>query len=188
MLLQEFYFKNALDEQLIKIENNFGIDHKTGTCFNNSIIYPVVFPLKMINEILNISKNKEKELNYFYRGIYTEKKKWILDFKTKENTIVEFSDYGRDPTKKYNLDIDYYTKMSSAYFTLCPIDVYQWSYRFFEAIMARTIPILDDDTEDIYSYRFKFYKKSDEHVYCSDWIDYNIEQLFLFHTINNIRS
>lgn len=180
MSLQEFFFKNALNEAEIKIDKIF-IDHKNATCSNGNITYPVVFSHEMINKVSAINKTLDKTVDYFYMGTHTKQKEWINEFRNK-NSILTISRRGRNPELKYILDIDYYTNMSKAKFTLCPIDIYPWSYRFFEAIMCNTIPILKDST-DKYCHNFKYYTKDEEHIYNIDWIEYNRKQLLLFHTI-----
>lgn len=182
MLLQEFFFRNALNENSIDIKN-LTIDHKNAICTNDNINYSIIFPISMVKKIEDITSIQVKKYMYFYRGVNTENKKWILDFCNRSDSIIQFSTYGRNANTKYILDEDYYTKMASSYFTLCPTDVFNWSYRFLEAIVTKTIPIIGDDNYDIHSHRFKYYKKSDIHVYKQDWVDYNIEQFYKYHTI-----
>ena len=177
------YFRRALTESSITVANNLTIDHEKGMCKNGDIEYPVVFPLNMIKTVQDIANKNSKTTKYFYRGILTPKKEWILEFKNRKDTVIEFSNYGRDNTKKQNLDLDYYKKMSSSYFTFCPTDIYHWSYRFFESVMCNSIPIVDDNVEDIFSHRFRFYKKSDNHIFHKEWTEYNIKQLKIFHTV-----
>lgn len=73
--------------------------------------------------------------------------------------------------------------MASSNFTLCPTDIFPWSYRFFEAIICKSIPILNDDETVIFSHNFKFYRKSETHIYREDWVEYNIKQFKFYHTL-----
>ena len=181
MKYQEFYFRKALEEKkisIIKLQCN----HEKGININNNMEYPILFPHERINDIEKVISNIDKSINYFFQGLFTEPKKWILYLKEDKNSFLKFSKYGRQKDK-FILDTEYFKKMASSKFTLCPTDIFPWSYRFFEAIICRSIPVLDDNELDIFSHNFKFYRKSEIHVYREDWIEYNIKQFKLFHTL-----
>lgn len=182
MLLQEHFFRLALAEKNIPV-NNLQVKHDKALCYNNGVKYPIVFPLEMINTIKNIQDSVQKTRQYFYRGVDRKTKSWIKKYMNREDSLVTFSNRGRDKNLKYNLDIDYYTEMARSHFVLCPTDVYPWSYRFLEAIMAGCIPILSDTEYDIHSSNFKFYRVSDNHIYRQDWVEYNINKLIDIHTL-----
>lgn len=183
MLLQEFFFKSALKEAGININPPYEINHKTGNNINSGIHYPIIFPIERFNKINHIKSATKKNHSYYFRGLLTNKKKWILDFQNKQNSLIEFNKNGRNPKIKYQFDTTYYTDMCSAKFTLCPTDVYPWSYRFFEAIMCGSIPILDDGELDIFSHQFKFYRKSQEHQYNEEWVSHNTNTFLQKHTL-----
>ena len=185
MLLQEFFFRESLQESGIPIKNPYNIDHKLAKNVNGGIEYPILFPLKRVNDIEKVLKSSKKNNNYFFQGKLTEKKKWILEFQNRENTIINFSDRGRNPKLKYFFDEDYFSQMCSSKFTLCPTDVYPWSYRFFESIMCKSIPIIDDNEVDIYSNNFMYYRKSENHKYNYDWVEYNLKVFMENHTFRN---
>merc|ERR1719382_1316570 len=44
-----------------------------------------------------------------------------------------------------DLDVDYYQRMAESQFTLCPGGDAAWSLRFYEAILARSIPVIDSE-------------------------------------------
>lgn len=181
MKYQEFYFRKALEEKKILIVK-LRCNHENGTNFNNNIEYPILFPHERVNDIENVISNIDKSINYFFQGLLTESKEWILYLKDDENTFLNFSDYGRH-SNKFILDAEYFKKMASSKFTLCPTDIFPWSYRFFEAIICRSIPILNDNEIDIFSHNFKFYRKSETHIYREDWVEYNINQFKLYHML-----
>ena len=185
MLLQEFFFKTALKEAGITVSQPYSIDHKIGNNINNGKRYPIIFPIGRINKINNIKSKTKKSYEYYFRGLLTNKKNWILDYKNKQNSLIEFNKNGRNTKIKYNFDTLYYTDMCSSKYTLCPTDVYPWSYRFFEAIMCGSIPVLNDHEIDIFSHKFKFYRRSEKHVYNTDWVDHNMRVFMKQHTLNH---
>lgn len=100
-----------------------------------------------------------------------------MDKKYEDVGVILNSTSGRDPSIKYDIDIDYFKSMCSSKFTLTPTGDCPWSYRFFEAIMCYSIPILEDDTEDVYQHLFKSYRHSDQHIYDPSIVEYNIKIL-----------
>lgn len=183
MLLQEFFFKKALEESGIPVKSPYKIDHKFAKNINNGIEYPIVFPMERVNDIGRVLISSKKTNNYFFQGKFTQKKKWVLDFKDKIDSTINFSDRGRDPKLKYLFDENYFSQMCSSKFILCPTDVYQWSYRFFESIMCKSIPIIDDNEIDIYSDNFMYYRKSDNHKYNQEWVEHNLKVFMQNHTV-----
>jgi len=170
---QLFFLKKAIneiinnyynDEEEKKITNKLSIreDHINGCNFINGKKLPIIFPLYINNFISSLDKNKSIDYNFI--GIITPKRKWILKYK-EENSIIKTSNYGRDQVKKYNIDSEYYNILSKSKFTLTPTGDCPWSYRFFEAIMCFSIPILENNTNDIYAKDYFFYFDDDEHIY-----------------------
>ena len=169
MLLQQFYALKLAKENNITVRK-INIDHKNAKTFINNKEYRLLFPQYMINTLHNLDKTKT--IDYFFSGIITKRREWIQEF-VGDNSIIKESDYGKDRSKKYNLDIDYYTNMSKSKFTLCPVGDCPWSYRFFEAIMCKSIPIIGDTENDILSCGYFFYRKSDKHIYDEEKIIFN---------------
>ena len=62
--------------------------------------------------------------------------------------------------------------MSRSYFTLCPTEwgnhKKSWTYRFFEAIMCLSIPILENNSNDIYMKDYFCFFDKNEHIYDKD--------------------
>jgi len=183
--LQEFYFKSSiLESKNLSSQNDkckITIDHINGINFLNEKKYPLLFPKSMINTIEELPKTKT--INYYFKGVITQKRKWVLKYK--DDGIIINSDYGRDSGKKYNLDIDYYTNMSRSNFTLCPTGSCPWSYRLFESIMCFSIPILEDNTDDIFNSQFNCLKLGENHIYDYDMAKTNYEILIKNFTLND---
>lgn len=170
---QLFYLKKAIVELLNK-NNESNIksikhDHYNGCNYINDIKIPVTFP-NYIREHID-GCDKSKNLQYFYRGTITKTKKWVLDYEKIPNTIVEESRKGRT-NEKYTIDTEYYKTMCHSYFTVCPTEwsdhETSWTYRFFEAIMCLSIPILEKNSNDIHMKDYFFYFDKDEHIYHED--------------------
>ena len=115
---------------------------------------------------------------YFFKGVVSANRTWL----TKYPDVVE-SGYGRDANVKYQLDIDYYKGLSSSLFGLAPIGDCPWSYRFFESIMCKAIPILGDTDQDIFSDGYYFLRDSGDHKYDSEAAERNLTKMIKNHTL-----
>jgi hypothetical protein len=196
---QLFYLKNAInellsiypDEKRKEFENKLIIkeDHLNGCNYINNIKIPITFPLYIRNYISNLSK--QKIFNYFYKGTITGTKLWVLPYKNQNNSIIEESKRGRTKLK-YEIDENYYKEMSSAKFTLCPTEwgnhETSWTYRFFEAIMCLSIPILENNSNDQFKHNYFFYFNTDNHVYDEQKaIDNYNKFINSHHFLNNLK-
>ena len=191
---QLFFLKKALNEiiQEKNINKNFikniREDHENGCNYINNVKIPVTFPICLKNFISRL--DKDKKFKYYYKGTISPTKKWVLKYKSNSKAIVEESRRGRSD-KKYEIDINYYQNMCNSYFTLCPTEwgdkKISWTYRFFEAIMSLSIPILQDNSNDIYMKDYFFYYDSEIHVYNKEKAEKNYN-IFINskHFLNNI--
>ena len=181
-MLQEFYFKESLKELKLDLTKlKISINHYNGKCFVNNHVFNLIFPKYMIDMLDNMDKTKT--IDFYFKGLITDKRKWINKFKSKDSIITD-SSYGRNPDTKYNLDIDYYTNMSKSKFTLCPTGDCPWSYRFFEAIMCFSIPILNDKS-DIFCKDYYYIMYGDEYVYSHEQALENYNKLLTRCTLIN---
>ena len=92
------------------------------------------------------------------------------------------------PTAERNFfDERYYQVMCQSQFTLCPAGDVRWSMRFYEALMCKSIPILQRRThhrsirEALRGYRF--YTPSERLVYKPEWVEHNYEIFLKYHTL-----
>ncbi len=69
------------------------------------------------------------------------------------NTRVTHSRAGRTRGSKA-LDISYLRELASSQFTLCPAGDFVWTYRFFEATLCGSIPIVDQACSHYEGFRF----------------------------------
>lgn len=189
---QLFYLKKAINELLENYEEKkrekilknlyFHIDHINGCDFINGIKFPIIFPLYLKNYISLI--NKEKLIDYNFVGTITQNRNWINKYLEK-NSIIKNSKKGRKKNK-YEIDKEYYNIIAKSKFTLSPTGDCPWSYRFFEAILCYSIPIVENNTNDIYVKDYFFYYESDEHIYNEDKAIENYKKLVnSSHFLNN---
>jgi hypothetical protein len=186
--LQLFFLKKAIHEiGSTKHSDNhqLRIDHKNGCNYIDTIKIPITFPIYLLKYIDTIDKTKMYDYNFV--GTITEKRKWIRKYT--DNSIITNSNYGRNPDTKYEIDKNYYDIISKSKFTLTPTGDCPWSYRFFEAIMCLSIPILENKSDDIYKNEYFYYVDNDKHVYSKDIAiqNYNIF-VNSKHFLKNIRE
>ncbi len=92
------------------------------------------------------------------------------------------------PLKKRNyFDKEYYKHMKESQFTLCPAGDSFFSMRFQEAIMCKSIPIVQSYDETFRSKSesllpYKYYLIDDNHVYREDWVEHNYNLFLKYHT------
>ena len=165
---QLFYLKKAINELLNENNKNniksIKIDHLNGHNYVNNIKIPLIFPVYILNYTNSLIK--EKDIDYNFTGTITSKRKWVQKYN--KNSVINQSNYGRDNKKKYEIDKDYYNTISRSKFTLTPTGDCPWSYRFFEAIMCLSIPILENNSNDIYMKDYFCFFDKDEHIYDKD--------------------
>lgn len=96
--------------------------------------------------------------------------------------------YMRLGMRRCAFDKEYYSIMCSSKFTLCPAGDQPYSDRFFEAIMSKSIPILEKSKHSGHNNSqrnigYKFYLLGDEFEYRQDWVNYNYDLFLKTHTI-----
>lgn len=143
-------------------------------------------------------------------------RKWVLPFiknKFNHKSYLQFTDkktkknYKKmgqfDKTLKVNgfvpkevnevfknyFDKNYYNKISQSKFCLCPAGEAMYSMRFYEAIMCKSIPIVNtiDETfrskaESKLDYKY-YFTSSDKFIYKKEWADHNYELFLKYHTL-----
>ena len=174
--LQEYFFQLALKEVGIHW-GTIKINHHEGRSWHKKTGWvPLIFPKKMIRIISKPEINKT--CDYFFKGVVSDSRQWI-----KKYNNINPSDYGRDQSKKYTLDMDYYVKLKAARFGLSPTGDCPWSYRFFESIMCYAIPVIGDEELDIYSKEFHYLRDSTAHKYDFQLCLDNLKILKINHTL-----
>lgn len=57
----------------------------------------------------------------------------------------------------------------------CPNGAFTWTYRFFESVIFKAIPIIEEYSPNYEGYYY--YKKGDDFIYNEDWVNSNLEKL-----------
>lgn len=162
MTIQEIRARQAMEEKGItgEVKVVHAEDVKT---YINGKEYTLVFP-EFISKI-----KEEKVIDMLFIGLLTEsRKKFLSNFK---NAIIIDSNNGRNQDTKAK-DLSYLKMMARSRFVLCPNGDFVWTYRFFEAILCRCIPIVEQDC-GLYN-GYHFYRLGDKYEYRQDWIDENL--------------
>jgi hypothetical protein len=86
-------------------------------------------------------------------------------------------------------DEEYFRLMSESEFTLCPAGDAPWSMRFYEAILAGSIPILEkpqhagrNSLEYAIGYR-DYFLGAGPYEFRQDWVDENFQKFLRFQTL-----
>lgn len=167
MLLQEIRARQAMME-LGKDDYTLQIQHSTPITKINGVEYSLVFP----KSLLKFNDGVTKDIDKLFIGLITEKRKPFLS-NFPDATIVS-SNRGRDINTK-QFDVDYFKNMARSKFTLCPNGDFTWTYRFFEAVIFKSIPIIEDYTHHYDGYHY--YTNDDEFIYNDNWVDKNLHKL-----------
>lgn len=146
-----------------------------------------------------------------------ENRKWILDFIqnnftdssylqfTDKNTKQNYQSMGsfdytlrrsgfvpkEHPMKMRNMfDENYFKQLAKSEFTLCPAGDTFWSMRFYEALMCKSIPIVNNKNETFRSKAesgldYKYYLTTERHVYREDWVENNYRIFLKYHTLED---
>jgi hypothetical protein len=86
-------------------------------------------------------------------------------------------------------DAKYFTVLCQSRFTLCPAGDAPWSMRFHEAILAKSIPIVENPqhtgrNDQEYAIGYKYYLAQDSEIsYRPEWVEENFRKLIQFHTL-----
>ena len=116
-----------------------------------------------------LKSERPKEDDYSARGLFGQK---------------GYGEGGR------GFDGHYYSKMKGSLFTLCPAGDSMYSIRFYEALMCKSIPIVNSIDETFRSpaeekLDYKYYLTTDDIKYRQDWADHNLGLFMEYHTFDN---
>lgn len=179
----------------------------------------VIFPKRFYKNInLNIDKKYDfifiGSLMFDYATYYN--RKWIIPFinnNFNSNSYLQFTDKRTKQNYKimgnydYTLlkngfvpkqelekeenffDKEYFDNLCQSKFCLCPAGDSMFTYRFYECLMCKCIPIVKIVEETYRSKEeskldYKYYLSSeDEFVYREDWVEHNYSIFLLYHTL-----
>ncbi|WP_341710284.1 hypothetical protein [Limnobacter sp.] len=155
LLKQEAMLKIALLEigvspEWVKIE----VDHLNGMCLINKIPMNVIFPRVYFDIIEPKDIDKRKNDFYFngYKGGDGGRERLMKPFEKKGGLVI-YSENGRRKENKGQFNKDYMVEMSDSKYSLCPHQLDWphksstiWTYRFIEACIAFSIPVVFEQT------------------------------------------
>lgn len=194
MVIQHILFRRALEEEGIPIFDDH-INHSLPANFNNKKQYPFVFPKSFLKEITKLDPTKT--LDYFFAGTIKGPHRQFLRSWNKPRSLIKtpqqnkFIHPSNDPTGYYSENFfnrDYFQQLYSTKFALAPGGCSMndpkykdsgklvWTYRFWEAVLAKAIPITNEPDLVLHS-GYKFYTLEDEHIYREDWVEHNFNKL-----------
>ena len=172
-------YKRLLRDDSIKIYNycfsgSYKVDKKT--IKNRAWIIPFIKKNFNENSYLNFTDEKTIEEHVSF-GNYDRTGK-IKGFVPKEHNFNE-RDY---------FDKEYYDILCKSKFCLCPAGDSFYSMRFYEAIMCKSIPIINNHIESFRTKAeskvdYKYYLADEKHVYNLDFVNHNLSIFMKYHTL-----
>lgn len=150
-------FSEKIKSYLEPLHQYFGLDLKTDICITQSssplcvnhvkpsisiggVTKSLIFP-QQICEHLKCKWKSNRKNNISFVGLVTPKRQLVLN--NFSNVIVIKSNKGRTfPCKSW--DNQYYEYLLDSDYTLCLDGDFVWTYRFFEACLCGSIPIIEN--------------------------------------------
>jgi hypothetical protein len=185
-LLQQCLLENALVEiGLNPDELQIDIDHLEGQSKVNNIQLGIVYPRTFFSRAYKFTGTKT--LEYYFNGFMPQeggRREMLRHFAATKKTLIIESSSGRDWQTKGSFRPSYYKHFGCARFGLCP---HQrdwkgpkdnlWTYRFVEACMCKSIPILFKETPlgEKFINGFKYFYDDEDAMYNEDWATANLE-------------
>jgi hypothetical protein len=188
-LRQYYLFYQALCEVYEDVnESNIVVNHSNGSCFYKDVKYGLIYPTDWLNRINVLLKENEKSVDFFFSGYKSHDmphlRDWVLEFENL-NSYILYSNRGRVIPRDL-FDIEFFLPMVKSKFTLCPQGYpYKWTYRFFEAALCKSIPILksDDICEEYNGFKYYVHSDSFDYEYSLDIVEHNyniaVKHLFI---------
>ena len=213
-----YLYKQAYDEEKLSIPSDLNENIKPVP-----LIYPRSFVelTRTYHKNENDKLYDYNFIGSYFRSKVASRRKWIFPFakdRFTDKSYLLISD-AQKTKKKYNplgsydisltyknpfvpsgkkksctyFDENYFKVMSNSKFTLCPAGDADWSMRFSEAIMCKSIPIVEKfiNTGRNIAERdigYKFYYITDIHFYDQSIIDHNYKLFLDSQTIINSKK
>ena len=157
-LAERFGMKYQIEASGIDVRSIISIDHaKPETCIYD-INKPLIYPMSICTHLRQQWPDpSNRSYEYSFMGLMTPSRqhvvyKWINE-NNDVNSCIMASDAGRKfPVKSWHAQ--YYDMLLNSKFTLCPSGDFIWTYRFFEAILCGSIPIVQTHTACYDGFRY----------------------------------
>lgn len=91
-------------------------------------------------------------------------------------------------------NIEYFEKMCQSKYCLCPAGDSPWSFRFYETLMCKSIPIVESwhhtyrtKEEANINYKYILYENIENHLYSDDYVSENTKIFEMYHLLNLVK-
>lgn len=172
---------------------NYVVKHPNAKRANITFSHPepyikigdVTRPLLFSNGVFERCQQKwkvDRDLDFVFQGYITPKRSPILEEFTKRiqhmypdrKVHVSSSTIGRAfPTKAW--DDEYWEMLGRSKFIICPDGDFTWTYRFFEAVMCKAIPVVENSCAIYEGFEF-FTMTSKDYSYSEDMAVHNLSK------------
>ena len=212
--------RSRMLNKLANEEEGLEFDEIRFDAFLSVLLYPRSY-LNQVNELPTDKIHDYNFVGCLYKQHTFESRKWIIDFAKVNFTDHSYycitdpiNDYqpignfdfsleqaGKRFVPKQNnrdhnqvfFDVDFFRTMKQSKFTLCPSGDAPWSLRFFEAIMCKSIPVLE---KTLHSGRnnkerkigYRYYLTDEEHLFREEWAEENYQRFLVAQTLTNRAS
>jgi len=151
---QEALLRLCLTELNRKVD--YSINHDTGVNIIESQVFGILYPLSFFLKADTYSFNQEKRFYASFQGFIDlagGRLKMLKPFMNRNDCLIINDNYGRNVLNKFKFNDEYFKNMSMSRYVLCPHhvnwkgDIHKlWTYRFLEAIIAKSIPVVFRET------------------------------------------
>jgi hypothetical protein len=149
VLLQETLARKALRELGVDLRT-FEIDHLEGITTVNGFNFDVLYPLSWVRRSLRLKQPKRYQ--YCFMGIMdSDRRDALAAFVSRGDSVVEHTRHQRNVLLKGRFGRRYWKVLNQSFFALCPQRAdwpgsakRAWTYRFVEATLAFSIPVVFD--------------------------------------------
>ena len=144
--LQRFFrVRFRLGGELVRPLPGVHLDHATPLTAVGSIERHLIFPHAIATRCRSLWR--DRDIDVFFAGQATPVREAAIrrwaELSGGDLSHVHFSSRGRVwPAKAW--DQDYYSTLGRSAFTLCPDGDFIWTYRFFEAALCGSIPVIQN--------------------------------------------
>lgn len=126
------------------------ICHSTPFVRIGDLVKPLLYPHELVYKYK--ASWAPRDIKFFFQGLVPKHRKSRIDEWRGKAVIID-TDVGRKSLKRF-WDPAYVTRMGKSQFVLCPKGGFNWSYRFYEAVLCGATPIISDYSPLYEGYHF----------------------------------
>lgn len=155
---------------------------KQGNSFWGSQRFGPVFPRSLVEPALALPTVKRLEYNFI--GKYREDRDWVCEFSERPDSYVFWRAGAGTRQGFLTFDEFYFGTLAASKFTLCPSGREPWTYRFFEAALCKSIPVVDKPNASMEG--FYFLTREQLHVYSPQQAEHNFQRFLEWNTFMKV--